>query len=88
MVAAVRELNRLEMVGETLRAALEALAAAAPTWLSEQISPELVTRYGARIDQWRLPSEQTKRRALGTQIGADGWRLLQAMASKTAPGWL
>jgi transposase len=88
VVAAVRELNRLEMVGETLRAALEALAAAAPTWLSEQISPELITRYGARIDEWRLPSDQTKRRALGTQIGADGWRLLQAMASKTAPDWL
>jgi Transposase domain (DUF772) len=88
VLAAVRELNRLEMVGETLRAALEALAAAAPTWLTGQISPELITRYGARIDEWRLPSEQTKRRQLGAQIGADGWRLLQAMISKTAPGWL
>lgn len=33
VLAAVRDLNRLEMVGETLRAALEALAAAAPGWL-------------------------------------------------------
>src|SRR6266511_2964013 len=33
VLAAVRELNRLELVTETLRAALEALAAAAPTWL-------------------------------------------------------
>jgi transposase len=32
-VAAARELNRLELVTETMRAALEALAAAAPTWL-------------------------------------------------------
>ncbi|WP_230393475.1 hypothetical protein [Plantactinospora alkalitolerans] len=30
VIAAVRDLNRLEMVGETVRAALEALAAAAP----------------------------------------------------------
>jgi hypothetical protein len=30
VLAAVRELNRLELVTETLRAALEALAAAAP----------------------------------------------------------
>src|SRR5690242_9809495 len=88
VLAAVRELNRLEMVGETLRAALEVLAAAAPVWLAEQISPELITRYGARIDEWRLPSEQTKRRQLGAQIGADGWRLLQAMTSKAAPDWL
>jgi transposase len=88
VLASVRELNRLEMVGETLRAALEALAAAAPTWLAEQISSDLIARYGARIDEWRLPSEQTKRRALGATVGVDGWRLLQAMTSKAAPGWL
>ena len=34
VLAAVRTLNRMEFVGETLRAALEALAAAAPAWLS------------------------------------------------------
>src|SRR5262245_7506774 len=88
VLAAVRELNRLEMVGETLRAALEALAAAAPTWLAAQINPDLITRYGVRIDEWRLPSEQTKRRQLGAQIGADGWQLLQAMTGKAAPDWL
>ena len=33
VLAAVRTLNRMEFVGETLRAALEALAAAAPGWL-------------------------------------------------------
>jgi transposase len=33
VLAAVRELNRLELVTETLRAALEALATVAPTWL-------------------------------------------------------
>jgi transposase len=88
VLASVRELNRLEMVGETLRAALEALAVAAPTWLAEQITPDLIARYGARIDEWRLPSEQSKRRALGATVGTDGWRLLQAMTSRTAPGWL
>lgn len=88
VLAAVRELNRLEMVGETLRAALEALAAAAPAWLAEQVTPELIARYGGRIDEWRLPSDQPKRRALGAQIGTDGWHLLQALASQTAPGWL
>jgi hypothetical protein len=88
VLAAVRDLNRLEMDGQTLRAALEALAAAAPAWLSEQVTPELMARYGARIDERRLPSDQPKRRALGAQIGADGWRLLQAMAGRTAPGWL
>jgi hypothetical protein len=34
VLAAVRTLNRMEFAGETLRAALEALAAAAPGWLA------------------------------------------------------
>jgi transposase len=33
VLAAIRTLNRLEVVGETLRAALNALATAAPAWL-------------------------------------------------------
>jgi hypothetical protein len=88
VLAAVRDLNRLEMVGETLRAALEALAAAAPAWLAGQVDAEQVKRYAARIDEWRLPGSQTKRRQLATQIGADGWRLLHAVADANAPAWL
>ena len=30
----LRSLNRLELAGESIRAALEALAAAAPAWLA------------------------------------------------------
>ena len=46
----VRALNRLEFVTETLRAALEALAVAAPGWLAEHdlVSEAWVGRYGAR----------------------------------------
>lgn len=40
VLASVRTLNRMEFVGETLRAALEALAAAAPAWLSGVIGPD------------------------------------------------
>ena len=64
VVAAVRDLNRLEMVAETVRAALEALAAAAPRWLAGQVDADLVKRYAARIDEWRLPSDKAKRRRL------------------------
>jgi hypothetical protein len=34
VLACVRDLNRVEMVTETLRAALEALSVAAPAWLA------------------------------------------------------
>ncbi|MFG2659251.1 hypothetical protein [Streptomyces sp. NPDC048425] len=44
--AAVRTLNRMEFVGETLRAALEALSVAAPQWLSALVTADWVRRYG------------------------------------------
>lgn len=40
VLAAIRELNRLELVGEMLRAALNALAAAAPEWLTSVAEPD------------------------------------------------
>ncbi|MEU9448483.1 transposase [Streptomyces sp. NPDC048277] len=40
VLAAVRRLSYLELVGEALRAALEELAEAAPTWLAPLIEPE------------------------------------------------
>lgn len=35
VVAAVRDLNRLELVGESVRALMETLSAAAPSWLAQ-----------------------------------------------------
>ena len=80
LVAAVRDLNRLELVGETLRAALEALAAAAPQWLTSHVDAATVRRYGARIDQWRLPKDQTGRQKLAVQVGREGYQLRKAVA--------
>ena len=59
VLAAVRTLNRMEFVGETLRAALEVLAAAAPDWLTPLISPAWVQRYGAKVDNYRFPKGKT-----------------------------
>jgi transposase len=59
VLAAVRTLNRMEFVGETLRAALEALAAATPDWLTELIDSSWLERYGARIDSYRFPKGTT-----------------------------
>ena len=51
----IRDLNRLELAGETVRAALEALAAAAPAWLAGVIDASWQQVYGQRIDNLRLP---------------------------------
>ena len=46
VLGAIRALNRLELAGETLRAALEALAAAAPGWLAGVIDASWQQVYG------------------------------------------
>jgi hypothetical protein len=84
----IRELNRLELAGETVRAALEALAAAAPGWLAQVIDASWQQVYGQRIDDIRLPESKARRAALAVQYGRDGYFLLRAVRGPAAPGWL
>ncbi len=88
VLARIRSLNRLELAGETVRAALEALAAAAPGWLAGVIDASWQQVYGQRIDEIRLPESETRRRALAVQYGKDGYHLLEAVRAPGAPGWL
>jgi transposase len=88
VVAAARELNRLELVAETMRAALEALAAAAPTWLVALAPDEWYERYGQRASDYRLPQAKPARAALAVTVGADGFVLLEAVHATDTPGWL
>jgi transposase len=85
VLAAIRQLNRLECVGETLRQALNEAAAVAPDWLVAQVTPDWFDRYGARFDSYRLPQKETERVALREQIGRDGQQLLTALYADTAP---
>lgn len=88
VIAAVRDLNRLECVGETLRRVLDDLARVAPEWLMNQISPDWFDRYGARFEAYRLPDSQSEREILQQQIGQDGRTLWLAIFDKAAPPWL
>ena len=85
VLAAIRELHRLENVGETMRHALNRLATVAPDWLRAQADRAWVERYNHRVEQYRLPKEDAERQALATLIGADGYRLLEACLSPRAP---
>jgi transposase len=87
VLAAVRSVNRLEFLAETLRAALEALAAAALDWLAGHIDADWVYRYGARMDSYRRPHGGDKRKQMAVQVGVDGFCLLE-MPAKDAPAWL
>ncbi|GJG85235.1 hypothetical protein tb265_04160 [Gemmatimonadetes bacterium T265] len=56
VLAAVRTRNRLELVGESVRAARNTLAAAAPRWLRAVAPPEWHARYDHRVEEARMPS--------------------------------
>ncbi len=88
VLARIRDLNRLELAGETVRAALEALAAAAPGWLATVIDASWQRVCGQRIDDLRLPGSETARRELAVQYGKDGYYLLEQVHGPGAPGWL
>ena len=67
VLAAVHDLSLLELVAETLRAALDDLAAIAPDWLRAVARPVWFERYGRRIEEYRLPRGQDKRVALALE---------------------
>src|ERR1700730_4118111 len=84
VLGAIRAMNRLEGIGETMRAALNALAAAAPDWLLQQVSPDWFDRYSNRVEEYRLPKAKAARQEYGNRMGADGNALLNAIYSPTA----
>src|SRR5262245_12593090 len=79
ILAAIRVINRLMCVGETLRQALNQLAVVAPDWLRALITPDWFDRYSQRMEEFRLPSANKERIALANLIGADGLSLLQTI---------
>lgn len=85
VLTAVRTLNRLESVSETLRAALNSLAKAAPEWLRQQVTPEWYERYSLRVEEYRLPKGQAARHAYAITVGTDGFHILRAVEQEKAP---
>jgi transposase len=85
VLAAVHDLHLLELVAETLRAALDDLAAVVPDWLRGVAQPVWFERYGRRVEDYRLPKRKEEREALALAVGADGFALLDALDAADAP---
>lgn len=79
VVAAIQVLNRLECVGETVRHALNTLAAVVPDWLRTWVPSGWFDRYHRRFEEYRLPPGKAERSALAEQIGSDGQSLRRAV---------
>jgi transposase len=89
ILAAIRNLNRLEYVGETLRSALNALAVVVPDWLSKIVSPDWFDRYSKPVEESRLPRGTEARNDYAQIIGHDGLKILEAIYEEpTTPQWL
>jgi transposase len=85
VLAAVRRLNRAELFGESMRAALEELAAVGQEWLAGLVTPEWADRYGRPVHYDRLPRGKDELAAWVLQTGRDGMRLLRAVYDPRAP---
>ena len=91
VLARIRRLNRLTLVGETLRAALNELAELHPEWLLEMMprlgengtsraSPlEWARRYVHRVEDSRFGKTESQLSAQEAQVGQDGQLLLDAL---------
>src|SRR5256712_1053547 len=88
VLAAIRVLNRLELVAETLRAALNAVATVAPDWLQAITPLAWYERSSRRIEESRLPKATTEREAYAHTVGEDGFRLLDLLETAEAPAEL
>ena len=89
VVAAVAALNRLELAGESVCAALEALAAAYPDWLARRICvADRDRRYGTPMTSWRPPRSEARCDELAIAYARDGYALLEAVHDPSSPPWL
>jgi transposase len=85
VLAAIRGLNRLELVAETLRATLNELATVAPDWLRGIVPVAWYERYGKRIEDTHVPKDTAHRAASAQAVGEDGFHVLDALEAPEAP---
>lgn len=88
IVAAVRRLNRVELVGEAIYHVLDVVAQVDPTWLKDQVKEGWYERYSQRMSSFRLPKGEKEQLALAEVIGQDGRHLLTQIYDRSAPEYL
>lgn len=85
ILAKIRELSRLELVGETLRHALNEIAKAAPEWLRALAPDDWYKRYAKRFEEESYRSRYKQGPGYSAQVGRDGFLLMTAVYSADAP---
>lgn len=89
VLGCVRRLNRVETCGESLRAALEEIAAISPGFVVPLLKEGWDQRYGRKVETSRLLGRKNgSARALVEQIGTDGQELLDAIDADPTAAWM
>jgi hypothetical protein len=89
VLACVRRLNRIETCGESLRAALEEIAAISPGFVVPLLKEGWDQRYGRKVETSRLLGRKNgSAQALVEQIGADGQEFLDAVDADPTAAWM
>jgi transposase len=88
IIAAVRHLNRLETIGETLRATLNAIATVDPEWLQAFVPPAWYDRYSVRVEEAKLPQKPEEKATWIAAVAADGYALLNRIYASETHSWL
>lgn len=79
VLANIRTLNRCEMVGETMRAALNVLSTEVPDWLYTSIPEVWYERYVHRVEAYRIAKSKVGRETYLRTVAEDGYFLLDIL---------
>lgn len=69
VLANIRELSRLELIGETLRAALNEISRYDPVWVRSVVRPICHEFFDHRVEEPRLPKSKKPRAVKASQMG-------------------
>lgn len=85
ILAAVRDLNRLEFVHETVRTTMEALAECDFDFVNGIARKDWGERYGAQCFNFRIPKSENKKAQWLSAIAEDGRYLLEEIEKNAPP---
>lgn len=88
VLAAIRKLNRIECVGETIRKVLNDLAYQAPEWLKDKVNQDWFDMYNLKFEKYRFPKNEVEKEELAIRIGEDGYYLLKIVLAPETPKYI
>jgi transposase len=85
VVASIRNMNRSELVGKTLRATLNVLSTVDPTWVAANVEASWYLKYARRFESNRQTPTKDGIIATAEDVGRDGMALLEKIWTEDAP---